>query len=367
METMEPDKSLSSKITIVTALFDLEKRENSGRKSARHYLNLATKILTIPQNMIIFAEPHLIEELKQKRPDALQSRTRFISLPLEAVPYYSLLKEITIARQRNPIAGTSPQKDTPLYAVVNWSKLFVMQLTLDFNPFGSDRFAWIDIGLGDQHNIGNFRYVEEDQVFQLMPGKIRVGILNYFSEVMVRAPDYYSKLRYISAAGWITGDIHSMNKLCQEFDVEVRSCLAQQVAPSEEMILPMLIVKHPQLFDWYVANYDSLLINYRALRDVRKLGNFLQCCYNNGSHAMACKAAERVIIDHVSEKLKCDPGELESILSNYYIMCYYVDKDQAGRIAKYYVSQLTHPRFYAHFQSKEGLIRDNFRYVGISI
>ena len=145
--------------TIVTALFDLDKRETHDeriasdgfvRKIANEYLVLGAKLLAWPSPMVIFADPELVAQIDDIRTGlGYANKTLVRPLPLETSPYYQKHFETVakaFAEWRQP-RGLSPLKDTPLYLVSSWTKVDCIRQVAELNPFGTRNVFWMDFGI----------------------------------------------------------------------------------------------------------------------------------------------------------------------------------------------------------------------------
>lgn len=312
--------------------------------------------------MVIYVDPKHILALEEIKIAVDNTKVLLIPLSLEDTGYYQELGMIHMCRILNPLLNAGVV-DTPLYALVNWTKFYLLNKTIENNPFSSDYFSWLDIGIT---HVADIQYIYTDNVFTDIPDKIRLMILRPFTQADINnRRGYCSAIRGLCAAGYITGHIDSMKKLCKLFDQEIYTSLSMQLAPSEEQILPIIMINNPELFDVYYGDYDHILTNYRHQR-----GSFsniimqLQYCRMHSYHQIAYTMGEKLISAHKQGLMSCTAYQLSQILDECYIGAYYYKNESALSIAQYYVDQLfIDPEFILAFRHREGHIRNNFVHI----
>lgn len=355
-------------LTLVTGFFDLAKRENNPkRRQATEYLTHAEFLFRLPYYLVFYVDPEFVSLIQEKRNSyGLKDKTRVNSLPLENSPYYRFKALVEKNRILNPIHNAAPHKDTTLYTIVNWTKFFLIKRVIRENPFMSTHFGWIDFGLS---HIATTIYCEEDQVFTWLPEKIRILILKSFRPIDIQERrSYFSNLRGFIAAGYITGPRHKMENLADLFDLEVNNALKEGFGPSEEQLLPIICVHHPDLFDFYYGDYDAVLANYRVPR--QSMDNILfqlRHCRSTNAHQVTCMICEKFLESYQRGILQISVDQLASLLGEYYFAAYYHDypnQERATQIAKLYI-HLTKidPAFHKIFKQQEAHIRNNFSFL----
>ena len=78
-------------ITIVTALFNIQRQDMDGR-TWNEYLQWFSKTLELKCPMVIFVEDELVDFVKEHRGSR---KTKIVSHPLENIPYY-YLKDLSL-------------------------------------------------------------------------------------------------------------------------------------------------------------------------------------------------------------------------------------------------------------------------------
>ena len=143
---------MHSKVTIVTAFFDINRELlGDGRKQVE-YLEWIKKTLKINCNLFIVTESKYIDFMKQHRPLEYHVNTVFKEDILENAMYYKYLPRMI------EICNSSEYKAKimhpmrvecrlPEYNVIQYSKFGWLLDAINKNPFGSDMFFWMDIGI----------------------------------------------------------------------------------------------------------------------------------------------------------------------------------------------------------------------------
>lgn len=333
-ETKKPE---SCAATFVTALFDLGKRENNGkRRQIDEYLHHGQFLLEQPINLIIFADPELAPDIWYiRRKKDLLAQTCLITFPLEQSPYYSLLAEIAAARKKNPTINNNEMKNTPLYTVVGWTKFHLLRQACQDNPFNSTHFAWIDFGLA---HVADTSFVEEDKPFNITIDKVRLLHMRSFKPAEVNNKDFWARHIFGNiCAGYITAGRSQMLQFCHHFDRISREWLAVGYAPLEDHFFPVIILAQPDLFDFYYGDYKSLLSNYKHLRqDFNTMLFDLRCCRDNEDYERGCHLGRMIVKDY-PEFLKISVVEFSFALEEYYINAFYHNQQLAKEVARRYI------------------------------
>lgn len=247
-------------ITFVTSFFDLGKRENNTeRRQVQVYLEKGLFLLGLDINLVIFIEEQFVDYVTEHR-KAFMEKTKIIPMKFEDLHYYQHYDEIVENLKLHPIHNSSSYKDTPNYIILMWEKLEFVKRVIEDNPFKSDYVGWIDFGLT---HVATTRKCLTNETFKKVPEKIKIMKLREFSyNEFNDLKTYYSYLRGIMAAGYITGSIENMLIFHRLMNIEINRCLEMKVAPVDEQILPIVISKCPDLFILYNGDYEDILDNY---------------------------------------------------------------------------------------------------------
>ena len=225
-------ESSSRRAVLVSALFDLAGRENNRRRrTIEEYLELGKVVLDLDENMVFYAdsEPAAVIEAERR------------------------------ARGR-PIRNANPDKDTPLYRRLSWSKFEALARTIDASPFPMERAAWLDFGIG---HVARADYWPVERPFRRLSRRIRLLRLRPFTGASLGEPDeYFSFLRGLVGGGLIGGGPAEVSWLCDRVFEEVDRALADGWAPLEEQVIPLIAARDPDAFEFYAGDYSHILDDY---------------------------------------------------------------------------------------------------------
>lgn len=240
--------------TIVTALFDLHRREtheeriaNNGfaRRSANEYLDLGAKLLEWPCPMVIFADPELVERIDEIRTGlGYGDRTLVRPFPLETSPYHQkYFKTVAkaFAESRQP-RGLSPVKDTPLYLISQWTKVDCIRQVAESNPFDTANIFWMDFGI---HHVAR-PPLDTGRLLRVL-GTADAPMLPVFQSaedaIHLAKGDpgrWYGELRQYCAGGLWGGSAGRMLEFASAFDEELEtSCLTTYPSLEESIFFRM--------------------------------------------------------------------------------------------------------------------------------
>lgn len=360
--------TMAKSLTLVTAFFDLGKREPQiQRRQADEYLKLGDFLFSLDIKLVFFCDPEFVSIIEEKRKlYKLMDKTVVISHKLEDCFYYTILDKITANRQKNPIINANPNKDTPLYLIINWSKFDLINETIKRNPFSSTHFAWLDFGIA---HVANLDYIS-DGIFQTPSDQIKL--------LMMRDPDpkllsdkkvYYSFIRGYVSSGYICGSKSSHLQLYQLFSKEVGRCLELEVAPSEEQILPIIIREDPDLFEFYYGDYKFILGNYIQCRgDVQRILINLGQSRLLNDFIRTCEIGGKLLDSYLKGHVSLTSLEYHNLLDEYYIAAYYINKCLAKDLAIRYAKEVQINRQLCKiYLSRKQHIDSNFGFVDINI
>lgn len=254
------DEEIHPTITFITSFFDLGKRENNTQRKQSHvYLEKSLFVLNLDVNLVIFIEEEYVDYVTEHR-KPFEKKTKIIPMKFEDLHYYQHYEEIAQNMKTHPIHNSSSYKDTPNYIILMWEKLEFVKKAIEDNPFKSDYFAWIDFGLT---HVAKTQKCLKNETFTKVPEKIKIMKLREFSyNEFNDLRSYYSYLRGIMAAGYMTGSLENMLIFHRLMNIEISRCLEMKVAPVDEQILPIVISKCPELFILYNGDYEDILDNY---------------------------------------------------------------------------------------------------------
>lgn len=359
---------MPQRLTLVTALYDLARREPSRRRPAPHdYLAWGEFVLGLDHELVVYVDPELEPEVRRRR-DAhgLLHRTAIRPVPLEQLPAHRFLGEITAARQRHPLVNGNPDKDTPLYTVLTSSKFDLLREVLEERPFEATHLAWIDVGLAKSAVTD---HALEDGVFSAPGDGVHL--------LMTRRPlpsELADRGHFLSyhwghiAAGYISGDAGSIAQLSAAATAEAQSARKLGYAASDEQLLTLIHQRCPGV-SFHYGDYPFVLENYHAARGSADnlLFQLRHCRTEQWDRNRAREIALGIVDSCRVGIFECDPRLLAELIEECMIAIYCGDfpkRSAAVQAAELYQRlALEHAEFREAFLINEIRVRANFAAV----
>ncbi len=134
-----------SKVTIVSALFDIERVDG---RPWEEYLKWFEEFLKLKTPMILFVSQDVAEFIGEKRNDI---PTEIVVQNVDQIPYYDLKDEIQEILDTDEYKENISDPDRieckqSMYSVIQYSKFPWLKDAAAENPFDSDYFFWLDAG-----------------------------------------------------------------------------------------------------------------------------------------------------------------------------------------------------------------------------
>jgi len=146
------------KATVVTALFDIGRKEFDGRGMEEYY-EWFSKTLKLSCSMVIYCEESLNSFILENRPEGRE--TKIINQRLDEVPYFHLKPKMD--ELLNKAEYQAKVKDphrieckTSLYSIIQFSKFPWLNNAAEQNYFDTDYFVWMDAGFS--RLVGDFDF-----------------------------------------------------------------------------------------------------------------------------------------------------------------------------------------------------------------
>lgn len=245
----------------------------------------------MPVPLVVFVDRHLAAWVRSARARRrLDHLSVVIERDFEDLPAHGLLAE---AMSLPMIRNGDPAKDTARHAVLTWSKLDLVEEIIDADPFGTESYAWIDLGIG---HIAIPPAVPlgartRPTVHQLRP---------VFPHELEDRREFHGAERGRIAGGLIRGDRTEMRALRESFLDELDLALSLGRRPTDQTILSALAATRPDAFEYSFGDYRSILRNAEGVRgDVADvLANAEDCRAHGETRAVRERcAAVRAAID----------------------------------------------------------------------
>lgn len=365
--------SVNSQITWVTSFYDLAKIEsNYNRRSKEEYLCYGDYILKMDINLYIFVAPEDVKYFIQKRKEyQLEHKTIVIGQDFKHLPYYKYKNIMTAAWSKN--TPVFPHKLSVYYSMLMWCKTEFIGRTMVDNIFNSQYFGWIDFGLAHFTGTSFVPNLNVDYT-----DKIKMMQINYFSPKTIDF-NKYGKRHYCLILDHIAGTLFSgradyIEQYILLFTNKVLTALNDNYVPTDEPLIPLIIMEHPELFNLYYGDFKNLLSNYSETQFEKsnhdfgkdKIFNLLNTSKAEDNHEKVFSAAKQLLSFNKFDILTVN--ELEKVLDYYYIAAFYYEQSSAKSIGEMYKYQVENNNEFAKiYLTKKENIDSNLSFSGIKI
>lgn len=138
--------------TIVTAFFDISRETKGDGRRLEEYMEWIKNTLQLNCHLYIITEQRFIDFMKAARPVEYHHKTVFKADTLENAMYYKYLPRMREIMESTEYKARIMHPNRvecklPEYNVIQYSKFGWLQDAIRENPFKSDVFFWMDIGI----------------------------------------------------------------------------------------------------------------------------------------------------------------------------------------------------------------------------
>lgn len=255
------------KNTLVTAFVDLQKYDHNNRKPSSEYLPKIEELLQYDGPMVIFCETDMSSVLREIRlRHGKGDLTYVIVFNFYNLPFADRIEEM---RQMDffPLGLNKHRKESYEYFVMTWNKIHFLKRALEVNPFESEGFAWIDIGItyvpGILINNVNDTLAELKKIMSSNFEKIRMGCMCETSEEEASNPNlFYSERRSKLISGFISMPKELVNIFDSLISEEIGFCLKNGYFNLEEAIISRILAGNREYFEIYYGDYEDIFRCY---------------------------------------------------------------------------------------------------------
>ena len=267
-----------SNITLVTALYDINRGKEGDGRTFEEYLSWFKDTLKVSSPMVVYVDESLKEFVEKER----GSRpTKIIVQSLEEIPYYYLNDSIdTVLKSKEYLSKIgAPDRvecKMSLYNVVIYSKFKWMEDVVNSNYFNSEYFMWMDAGLSRFFNGMSNLYPSENAKETLLDNKESILIqtsMSYYPDLVEAAvcnEEYFWDARTWIMAGLWGGGKEIMLKFCNEMDnILVNKMLRNGVINNEQNAMAYLYKNNPDMFINF-ENHAHMHRQYELIQELAK-------------------------------------------------------------------------------------------------
>lgn len=267
-----------SNITLVTALYDINRKNDGDGRSFDEYLSWFSKTLKITSPMVIFVDESLVDFVKKERSFL---PTKIITQSLNEIPYYFLKDSIdnilTSSDYKSKIGSPNRVEcKMSLYNVVIYSKFKWVEFVVKNNYFNSEYFMWIDAGLSRFFGDISYEYPSENARETLIENKDSVLIqssMSYYPDLIetpVCSEEYFWDARTWIMAGLWGGGKQILLDFCKDIDdILINKMIKNNVINNEQNAMAYLYKNKSNMFVAF-ENYAHMHNQYELIRELSK-------------------------------------------------------------------------------------------------
>jgi len=227
-------------------------------------------MLSVRLPMVIFTDDEsIVEHVYKIRVEyGLLEMTIIVRLPFEHTFFYKDLETLKQRMDTFHIVNWNQDKDTPLYILLNNNKFDFLQRAMEMNPFNSEFFLWMDMGIQhctkatDQEWLDvseqwpSFIYQDREHIHQL-----RIHTVTKPDEMPWK--DYFRMIYHHVAGGLFGGYKDRVQEYIQLFKEQWHKILYEEEWwQLDEAIMTILTETFPEKFRFFYGDYDGLLSNF---------------------------------------------------------------------------------------------------------
>jgi Bacterial protein of unknown function (HtrL_YibB) len=258
--------------TLVTTFVDLNKYDSINRvRKIEDYIPHMDKLAQYQGNLIYFCEIEMVESMwNLRRKYNLLDKTYIQVFDFKTLPLYSKIDEVKrhFSEGRCPIGLNPAGKESPEFMILMWSKLHFLNRASDLNPFNSNHFCWIDIGITYVPTI----LIEESlpetlsrikRIMYEKTTKIRMACICETSEgeISNRVEFYrFRQCKLIMGFFIVSGELLSI--ISALFLEELELCLGTGFPNTEDTVMASVSAEHREIFDLYYGDYEDIFKSY---------------------------------------------------------------------------------------------------------
>ena len=322
---------ISYDFTIVMAWYNIREKEKNPLKdtetteffSADYYFQVSRNYIQKEFPLIIFVEPQYEQLFWEMRPKHLHPITRIISRDYEDLyRYRDLFPPFAEITRQHPIHNLHREKFTALYNFFINQKVEFVRETIEWNPFNTTRFAWMDLRLHEMD------ISEINQIFSHFP-EDRVLITQQKYTEKEDTTNRYAWLNMTKGrvcAGFFAGYAQPLLKFCDICRKEFENAINIGRAPTEEMVYSIVVANNLDLFEPHIGDYEDVLHNILYNRNNTHLTlHYLHWSFQKGYHYYTHKISENLRLGFLNGVIQMDLYNIHNIFYFNYVSCYWLN------------------------------------------
>ena len=260
-------------LTITTCLYDIRKKENSTCQNVTgldDYLKLSQHMLSLRLPLVIYTDDDFIMDhvYKTRAEYGLLEKTLIVRLPFEQTFFYKDLDILKQRMQEYTIGNWNKDKDTPLYTLLNNNKFDFLQRTIDANPFGTEFFLWMDMGIQHCTKATKKQWLDVSETWPEFISQDKEHIHQLRIHTVLKAPemswkDYFRMIYHHVAGGLFGGYKDRVLEYINLFKSQWHKIIYEEEWwQLDEAVMTIITETYPEKFRFFYGDYDGLIANF---------------------------------------------------------------------------------------------------------
>lgn len=253
------------KPTIVSMFYNI--RSMDGDLSDYHrkketFYSLAKKFI-LSLNMPLFLcmdadDIELINMIRETRKEkGLENITYLYFEKFENTYFYKYIDRIKEMQSKYIIHNGNLRHETPRYITLNNNKFHFIEKAIEINPFCSNKFLWLDMGINHvaqkPFEILNWQYQ--------IPEKIKQICINPYLENIL-PKEIFHNIYHHTAGGLFSGSKEYLSMYIKLYKNKIEQILNEEWYQIDEAIMTIIQRENRDMFEFYYGDYDGIIANY---------------------------------------------------------------------------------------------------------
>ena len=245
------DKGLPT--LVVGSMIDIG-RDNIDGRTSDHYWNSLEKIIKLPNPIVMVTESKYIDRIKQMRGflpiEYIDISTQYIEKTIPSLPEIYNIFDSKEWKSQAPWMRDSVLANSPYYIPLTLIKQHFLQSVADKNPFKSEQFLWLDVGVCSSYELDSIA------IPKIEPNKFNLYSYPYTSNTEVHGFDVKGMTKYagrptdyVCRGTFFGGDLSSITYVSRIYDRLYHQSLKDGYLGTEESLYTILSYQEPSYFN----------------------------------------------------------------------------------------------------------------------
>ena len=265
-DTPAPPDTCAS--TLVTGMFDIG-REHwvTYARSNAEYLSKSKLVLSLPNRMVIFTQPELVDAfVSERRRLGLMDRTFVVGMSVYCVPYAWLLEPVTRLMCAPEFSSGAaflevPERQQPFYNLLMYAKTLFLQAaaSLPQAAINGSYYTWLDLGCHEPMCEARMAGACLDPSPWAREDRIRIALTAPMGpSAWVQGDAAWAKSHHAHHAGTIFGTSkRAAAALGDTFADALHLLMAQGMLCNDQTVFTLAYRRWPERFDLVPVLFDN--------------------------------------------------------------------------------------------------------------